>query len=127
MRLLDGFGEADRPPKTVAPGVEVTDVDFVLDGVVSELVGLAVSRAGADSAASHEHRITLDVVIAAASLRHRGASEFTAPDDKGIIQHTPLLEIIADHLRLLWLGCQFGHDHSGALLNVIQIEVPSGV
>jgi hypothetical protein len=33
------------------------------------------------------------VVVAAVALRHRGAAELAAPDDKRVLQHAALFEI----------------------------------
>ena len=69
------------------------------DGVVAELVGLAVRDAAFDAAAGHPHREAADVVVAPAfglidvALGHRRAAEFAAPDDERVVEHAALLEV----------------------------------
>ena len=47
----------------------------------------------ADAAAGHEHRESLDVVIAAGALCHWCAPELASPDDEGVVEQATLLEI----------------------------------
>ena len=74
-------------------GVQVVDIDDVLDGVVAKFVGGAVGRAGLDAAAGEEDRVTGDVVVAAGALAHRGTAEFAAPEDERVVEHAALLEV----------------------------------
>ena len=74
-------------------GVEVVDVDDVLDGAVTELVRGPVDGAGFDATAGEEDAEAEDVVVAAAALAHRGAAEFAAPQQEGVFQHAALLEV----------------------------------
>ncbi len=56
-------------------------------------------RAALDAASGHEHRVRIDVMIAAkASLRtkfaHRGTAEFPAPDDECPVEQASLTEVL---------------------------------
>ena len=62
-------------------GVQVVDVDAILDGVQADVVGRAVADAALDAAAGHPDREAVGIVIAAvAALAHRRAAELAAPD-----------------------------------------------
>src|SRR6185503_14273534 len=75
-------------------GVQVVDGDAVLYGLESELVGGSVSDTGLDAAAGQPHGVAVGIVVAAvAVLRARGASEFPAPDDQGLVQQAAALQI----------------------------------
>ncbi len=78
----------------------VADVDGVLDDVVAEVVGHAVDQAGFDAAAGEPHAAGIRVVVAAAgaaeggvAFDHRGAAEFAAPGDQGLIEQAAALEV----------------------------------
>ena len=81
-------------------GVEVGDVERVLDDVVTEVVGLAVDLAAFGAAAGHPHGEAARVVIAAvvflgqAALAVDRPTELSAPDDQSVIEHTALFEIL---------------------------------
>ena len=76
-------------------GVEVVDLDLVLDGVVAVVVGGAVDGAAFDPAAGQPDGEAVGVVVAAVgSLRHRGAAEFAAPDDQGRVEQAARLEVL---------------------------------
>ena len=81
-------------------GVEIVNVDRVLDDVVAVLVGLADRRAGFDAAAGEPHAeaagmmIATEVVAAEFALGVVGATKFAAPDDKGVLQHAALFQIL---------------------------------
>src|SRR5262249_17369446 len=80
-------------------GVEVVDVDRVLDDVIAEIVGLAVTDAGFDASTSHPHRVIASVMIAAVivlldfALAVNGAPEFAAPQDESVIEQPAGLKI----------------------------------
>ena len=81
-------------------GVQIVNVDFVFGDVESELVGLADGHARFDAAACHPHRERLGMMVATqlasevrVGLDHRGAPEFTAPDDKGVFEQAALLKV----------------------------------
>ena len=70
-------------------GVEVLDVEAILDGRAAQLVGLADAGAPLDSAAGHPHGEAEGVVVAAGALGELGgglAAELAAPDDQGLIE-----------------------------------------
>src|SRR6516164_5651707 len=70
-------------------GVQVVDVDFVLDGVPAEFVSSAVNVASANPSAGQPHRETVGVVIASVPfLRHGASSEFASPEDERVVQKT---------------------------------------
>ena len=75
-------------------GVKIVDCDFVLHDTVAEFVGLAVNDAALDAAACHEEGKGIDVVIPTCSLAHGSASEFAAPDDEGVFEHSALQQIL---------------------------------
>ena len=54
-------------------GVQVVDVDRLLDGAEAELVGRAVNVAAVDAAAGHPHREAVVIVVAAVHLALVGA------------------------------------------------------
>ena len=77
-------------PQTVQKGgVEVVDMDLVLRGEVTELVGGTVNEAGTYSPSRQPHGEAMRVVVPASSLPaalgHGGAAEFSPPDDEGIV------------------------------------------
>ena len=76
--------------------MKIADVDHIIDGVVAEFIGGAVTDSALDSASGHPHGKTLDVVIttgASLALEHGSASEFASPDDKGVVEQTALLQV----------------------------------
>ncbi len=77
-------------------GLEVVDVDAVLDGGEAELVGLAEGEAGFHAAAGEPHGISIDVVVATdhlADLAHRCAAELAAPDHEGGVEEAARLQV----------------------------------
>ena len=77
-------------------GVQIVNVNFAIHDTEAKFVGLTMDVALLQSGSSHPHGECVDVVIASCSLAvfsHRGATEFPTPDDKGIFEHAPLLEI----------------------------------
>lgn len=68
-------------------GVEIVHVEFVFDGHVSPFVSGAVGMAGPNAAAgqpdSESVRIVITTVVV---LGERGAAEFTAPPDEGVLE-----------------------------------------
>ena|SRR5690349_22631974 len=70
--------------------LNVMHVDLLRRGI-AEVVAAANRLAGADPAARHEHRISLDVMIspdltAGSDLAHWGTAELAAPDHQGAVQ-----------------------------------------
>ena len=106
-------------------GVEVVDVDGVLDDVVAEVVGLAVDDAGLDAAAGHPHGEAAAVVVAAVVVAGQRAlavdrpAELAAPDDQRVVEQAALLQVVDRARRRAgrrpctgrgsaWAGCRAG-------------------
>ena len=83
--------------------MQVMHVNDILHGLIAEFVGLAVDRAGLHAATSHPHREAVAVVVASVDLAGvgargrefdgRGAAEFAAPDDEGLVEHAEALKV----------------------------------
>src|SRR5882762_80526 len=93
-------------------------MDAVVRGVESELVGFAQCESWFHAASSHPHRETIGVMIAAivASLHHRRASKFPAPDDERVLQKSALLQVFdqcgTGLIGLFALGFKTAHQSS---------------
>src|SRR5262249_4505853 len=79
-------------------GVQVVDVDRMVDGVHADLVGGAVHDSALDAAAGKEGGEAGVVVIAAGlavlgRLRVGGAAEFAAPDHERVVEQAAALEV----------------------------------
>ena len=75
-------------------GVQVVHGGYLVDGGVTEFIGLAVDDATLDASPGHPDGHGLAVMVtAAAALRHRGATEFTSPHDQGVVEHPALLKV----------------------------------
>ena len=75
-------------------GVQVVDVDLVLDGVPAEVVGGSESHAALDAAAGQPHRKPERVMFpAVVALARRRPAEFAAPQDQRVIQQAARLEV----------------------------------
>ena len=78
-------------------GVDVMDVERVRHGGVAEFVGFAEGYAAFKSAASHEDRVPVHMVVAAscgADFRSvGGAAHFPGPEDNGVFQKAALSEV----------------------------------
>ena len=74
--------------------VEVAYVNDVLLGVVAEFIGVPVGDPSFDSSARHPNGKAFDVVVASIPLGHGGASEFSAPNYEGVVEHAPLFEVL---------------------------------
>ena len=84
-------------------GVEVVDVDTVLDGLESEFVGGAVDVSAFNAASGEPGGEAVVVVIAAVDFScvgagsgkfdGGGASEFAATKDEGVFEHATLFEV----------------------------------
>src|SRR5207253_3423784 len=76
-----------QPEQVQDGGMQVMDMDLVMDRVPTELVGSAVCEAAPDSAASKPHGEAEGVMVAAVPfLGHRCPPELPAPDHQGILQ-----------------------------------------
>ena len=85
-------------------GVEIVDVDLVLDGGEAEVIGCAVDVAAFHSAAGHPGGEAVVIVIAAIYFALVGAffghfddgssAEFATPEDEGFVEHAALFEVL---------------------------------
>src|SRR5438876_688438 len=70
------------------------DIDGVLDGSITQLIGRAVNEAALDAAAAQpDAESGIMVVAAITALAHRGAAKFAGPNEQGILEHIALFEI----------------------------------
>ena len=80
-------------------GVQVTDVDRVVDDVVAEQIGLAVDHTALDPAPGEPDAEAARVMVAAVigrcqrALAVDGAAEFAAPDDQRVVKQAALFEV----------------------------------
>ena len=75
-------------------GVQIVDVDLVLDGRVAEVVGRAVRLAALDAAAGHPGGEPARAVVAPlAVLAGRRAAELAGPDNQSLVEQPPALEV----------------------------------
>jgi hypothetical protein len=102
-------------------GVQVVDVNFVLNGRESKVVGCAVNRATFDAASGYPHREPVRVVVSTVTaLRRRRSAKFAAPDDQRFVEQASLLQIsqqLSD--RLIDVFAEFF-----VLLVVLAVRVP---
>ena len=88
--------------------VKIVNVNFVLDGFVSELVGGSVNRSAFHASAGHPHGEAVVVVVPPVDLAGVGAllrqlnrrrpTELTSPQNESVLEQTPLFEV-ADQSR----------------------------
>ena len=116
-------------------GLEVMDVDLVGGYAEPEFVGFSVAKSFFHAAAGEEEGVGIGEVIAAegiasagAAFAERGAAEFTAPDDEGVIEHAALAQV-ADQGGDGFVGA--AHFVGQAAANVFAgagaVEIPSPV
>src|SRR5260221_2615241 len=81
-------------------GLEVVNVDGILDDVKAELVRRAVSQPALHAAAGQPHRVSARMMIAAERtaergirLDHRRAAEFAAPNHERVVEQAALLQV----------------------------------
>src|SRR3954470_5055095 len=80
-------------------GVEIVNVDWVFDDVVTKVVRRAIDYPGFNAAACHPDAETAGMMIAAKivlldlTLGISGAPKFTAPDNECVIEKAALFEI----------------------------------
>lgn len=91
-----------KPNEVKKGGVEVAKVDLLAGkGAVAHFIGFAVSDTWPDPGAGHPKSKGVGIVISAGEghfrtvsiLLHRGSAEFSAPDDEGVVKHSPLFEV----------------------------------
>ena len=80
-------------------GVQVVNVDAIVDGAEAEVIAGAVGHAALDAAAGQPHGEAPAVVVAAVvvlgqrALAVDGASELAAPDDQRVVEQPALFEV----------------------------------
>src|SRR5438445_1346076 len=74
--------------------VQIMDMDRVINSIVTQFVGPAISHAAFDARTSHPDGEAFDMVIATIALRHGGPAKFTSPNDQRIFQHAARLEVL---------------------------------
>src|SRR4051812_37657249 len=85
-----------EPEEVKEGGVEVVDVDLVLDGGEAELVGRAVGVTALHAAAGQPDREAVMVVVAPAELGEfgdGGPAELAAPEHEGGVEQPALLQV----------------------------------
>ena len=82
-------------------GLEVVDVDLVLDRVEADVVRGSVGDAGFDAATGHPDGEGVGMVVPSPALAifHRalkegGATELASPDHQGVIEQPSLFEVL---------------------------------
>ena len=76
-------------------GVEVVDVHAVFNSVESDFVGGADDLAALDAASGYPHGKTGGVVVAAVTFfGHGSATEFSSPDDEGLLKESTAFEVL---------------------------------
>ena len=131
LSSLEAIGEAFVvDAEAVQDGrLEVVDVDRVLLRVEAEVVGAAEGHAWLDAAAGHPDRESFAMVIASvffaigSALRVRGAAELAAPDDKRVVEHAALLQVLDQGSR----GLVDVAGHLGQLVLQAAVVVPVAV
>lgn len=101
----------------------------VLSDIITEVIGLAKGGTFIDAGAGHQDGETARVVIASVvglgegALRIDGASEFTTPNNQGIIEQPPLFEVAKEAGRRLVGVVTLAFDGLGEAAMVIPAHV----
>ena len=75
-------------------GMNVADVQPILDGMEAQIVGLAHDDTRPDASAGHPHGEAIRIMVAAVTLfRHGCTAKLAPPDDQGLIEQAPTLQI----------------------------------
>lgn len=75
-------------------GVQIMDMDLLVNGGEAEFVGGAVGQATLDAAAGHPDAEAVMVVVASiASLGGGSSAKFTSPEYQGVFEQTALLQV----------------------------------
>src|SRR5262249_18752686 len=95
--------EAQEPEDS---GVQIVNVDRMLDGTEAEIVGGAMNLAALDAAAGQPHAEAIVVVVAAIDaagvgarsrqLHRRSSAKLATPDHQRIVQHAALLQVFQE-------------------------------
>ena len=99
-------------------GLEIVDVDFVVNGIKADIIGGSVGDTGFNASSSHPSGKGVGVMVTTpcfavlhVALEERSTTEFATPDDEGFIEHTALLKIAdetcAGLVCILALGVEF--------------------
>ena len=104
IEALKGKGEAFvvNPKLMQHGGLEIANVDRILDDVVAEVVGFTVADTALDAAACHPRckaaRVVISPVIVPVldPLSERGAAEFSSEYDQRIMEQSSLFEILQE-------------------------------
>ena len=80
--------------------MKVADVEWILGDVVAEIISFSVDSASLAPASCHPHREASWVVIspvirlAETALTINGPPEFSTPDNKGVVEHSSLFQVV---------------------------------
>ena len=82
-------------------GLKIMNMHFVLHRIETEVVGGPVGHSGFSSASRHPYGEGIRVVVASPSLavldvtlNEWRAAKFASPDDQGVVEHAPHLEVL---------------------------------
>jgi len=94
----------------------------------AEFIGAANRHSGTNAAPCHEHRVGVDVVVAAdlallPNFAHRRAAKFATPDHEGPIQQAALLQVANQRRRGLVDLAGDGLQRSSQVFVVVPIGV----
>jgi hypothetical protein len=67
-------------------GVEIVDVNRAVGNPVTQIISTAMNVTGFDSTTCHPNRESFFVMVSTASLSHRSATEFSAPDNECLVK-----------------------------------------
>src|SRR5437870_2964751 len=85
--------------------LQVADGDWIFRHLIAQLVRLAVDDTGLDPAARHPEAKAVRMMVAAQEGRaapglvHGSTAELSAPDDQGLIEEAPLLQVLNESRR----------------------------
>ena len=93
----EGQGFVVDTEKMQNRGLQVVDVNGFVRHIVTEFIGLTIDHPWLYSSPCHPHRETGRMMIPAkvlvASLSVGSTTEFSTPDDEGLLEHAAFLEI----------------------------------
>ena len=106
-------------------GIQIVNVDGLVDHVVAEVVGFAVDLTALDTAAGHPHRViarmvvTTIIILCQRTLAVNRAAKFATPDHQRIVQHTSLLQILHQCRAGSIAGSSHAADRTGQTAMVV--------
>lgn len=80
--------------------IELVEMHRILSDVVTEIIGFAVGHSGLNPSSGHPHAEVAWVMVPAValpgefSLTIGSTPKFTTEDNKGILKHSPLLQVL---------------------------------